>query len=270
MARHVIIMLGSKTFSLDRGWHYLSTHNKSVAESPMSDFFELNTTRASIFGSPLICLLLKFYNRRCSVARDRIFSLVSLCSEKGDIKIDYECPAFQLAHQVVTACHSTICICTTILVLEMLESDIRQLSSDALALLMTDGPYLEFELAPLELEHYSNDYIHHNYIDHGSCALLGKLIRDSTLACPVKCDGEDKNFPRGFSCCENANRFGKQKLRVSFAYAWAWYKQQDSSKLVDIEQRLGVRAESVGKYTKPTNRVPRLGWGNSDMYQNQS
>lgn len=257
-------MLGSKTFSLDRGWHYLSTHNKSVAESPMSDFFELNTTRASIFGSPLICLLLKFYNRKCSVARDRIFSLVSLCSEK-DIKIDYECPAFQLAHQVVTACHTTICICTTMLVLEMLESDIRQLSSDALALLMTDVPYLEFELAPLELEHYSNDYIH-----HGSCALLVKFIRDSTLAFPAKCDGENKNFPRGFSCCEHANRFEKQRLRVSFAYAWAWYKQQDRSKLMDIEQRLGVRAESVGTYTKPTDRVLRLGWGNADMYQNQS
>jgi hypothetical protein len=260
LARHVIIMLGSKTFSLDRGWHYLSTYDKTMAESPMSDFFELNTTRASIFGSPLICLLLKFYIRKCSVARDRIFSLVSLCSEKNDIKIDYECPVFRLAHQIVAACRNTICMCTTVLILDMLEPDIHQLSSDELALLVTDGPYLEFELADRVVTLDPNIYVHQG----GSCALLVQLIRDSDPVCPVEHKGENQNFPKGYSWSKRANDYRKWKFRVSFVYAWIWYKQQERPRWINIEQRLSIRSKLVGKYSEPTDHVPHLGWGNAE------
>jgi hypothetical protein len=260
LARHVIIMLGSKTFSLDRGWHYLSTYDKTMAESPMSDFFELNTTRASILGSPLICLLLKFYNRRCSVARDRIFSLVSLCSEKDDIKMDYECPVFRLAYQIVAACRNTICMCTTVLILDMLEPDIHQLPSDELALLVTDGPYLEFELAGQELKLDPNTYVHQG----GSCALLVQLIRDLDPICPVEYKEENQNVSKGYSWFKRANHSREWTFRVSFVYAWIWYKQQEGPQRNDIEQRLSIRSKSVGKYFKPTDHVPHLGWGNAE------
>lgn len=234
----------------------------SAVDSAQKDFYNLSTSKSSIIGSPLIRLLLKFYSRKCSVARDRIFSLVSLCSEKDRIKVDYECSVFQLAHQLVSACRSTICICTTLLILDMLGSEIYQLSSDELTALLADGPYLEFELEPTEGQIYPNDNAH-----LAPCALLKELVKDSGR-CATKCDREHKHkkTPNGVSWCNHTNRHGVWKFRVSFLYAWIWYKKQERSQQMNIRQRLSIQSRLVGKVAVPIDGLPRLGWGNWNIH----
>lgn len=206
-------------------------------------------------------LLLKFYHRECSVPRDRIFSLVSLCSEKARIKVDYRCSVFRLAHQIVAACRSTICMCTTVLILDILDADIQQLSSDELTHLMADGPYLEFGLYSIMNKFYPNGNVH-----QGCCGLLGKLIKDLPLTHPGEPDREHRNVHQGFSWSRYVNDRWARKFRVSFVYARAWFKQQDNSRRKKIGRSFGILPKSAHRSTRSPDMYPRLGWGNSDMH----
>ncbi|KAH8626781.1 hypothetical protein IG631_18799 [Alternaria alternata] len=261
-------MVGWRMFGLDfiqfqsrKAMRYIQ--GTILENSEVENMYSLSTGRTKIMGKPLMWLLLKFYNRECSVPRDRIFSLVSLCSEKDRIKVEYGCSVFQLAHQIVDACRSTICMCTTVLILDMLDPEIQQLSSDELTHLMADGPYLEFDLYPIMNRFYPNGNVH-----QGCCALLGKLINDLPVSYLDEPDREHKNIYQGFSWSKHINDRWAQKFRVSFVYARAWFKQQDKSRRKKIGRSFGILPKSKHGSIRSSDTYPRLGWGNSDMHAN--
>ncbi|KAF2679719.1 HET-domain-containing protein [Lentithecium fluviatile CBS 122367] len=73
----------------------------------------------SLKGKSLIELLSIFRGRGCTTKRDRIFSLLALCTE--DITVDYAITDEAVFHQTLKACHETLCICAVSVVAQALE-----------------------------------------------------------------------------------------------------------------------------------------------------
>jgi hypothetical protein len=69
----------------------------------------------------LMFLLNRYENKQCTFLRDRIFSLLAVCVDKPDIKIDYDIPEDELAIKVLTACSYPLCLCSVKIVVAALE-----------------------------------------------------------------------------------------------------------------------------------------------------
>jgi hypothetical protein len=77
-----------------------------------------------IMNQPSAMLLFDLRNNKCSVARDRVFSLASICSEKGLIQVDYEFLVFQFVYQILSVFNINVCVCTTTNILRILRLEI--------------------------------------------------------------------------------------------------------------------------------------------------
>jgi hypothetical protein len=69
----------------------------------------------------LMSLLDMFKDKQCAFLRDRIFSLLAVCVDKPDIKIDYDVPHDELAVKVLSACSYSLCLCSVKIVVAALE-----------------------------------------------------------------------------------------------------------------------------------------------------
>lgn len=61
----------------------------------------------------LIHLLWVFRGSQCFIARDRMFSLLSLCTAGSDLTVDYNMPVETLAINALKTCREKFCFCTT-------------------------------------------------------------------------------------------------------------------------------------------------------------
>jgi hypothetical protein len=64
----------------------------------------------------LISLLDSLRQTQCAVARDRIFSLLSLCDEGNSIRVDYSVSDKDLAYEILKRCGDMLCMCSIWLV----------------------------------------------------------------------------------------------------------------------------------------------------------
>jgi hypothetical protein len=62
-------------------------------------------------GKSLITLLNDFKFQQCRLNRDRVFSLLALCSDAQGLKVDYKISDAQLALSVMRCCPETFCLC---------------------------------------------------------------------------------------------------------------------------------------------------------------
>jgi hypothetical protein len=67
-----------------------------------------------IIGAPLKDLLAQFADKQCSIPRDRIFSLLSLCKGGSSFNIDYKLSDAEILAQVLRHDGNQNCLCTAI------------------------------------------------------------------------------------------------------------------------------------------------------------
>jgi hypothetical protein len=61
----------------------------------------------------LFHLLEKLRDKQCSNPRDRIFSLLALCSDCVNLKVDYDIPALDMALSILKGCENSLCFCSS-------------------------------------------------------------------------------------------------------------------------------------------------------------
>lgn len=162
LAQSITIWLDRVSFGFKEmmdGWEYFSALptrdersrlRNGVGSHPQTDlqtaFFR--SARRWHEQSPhdrLVVLLEQFRDKQCKVPRDRIFSLLSLCSDEGQsLTVDYEIPEMELAAQVLRQCEGSLCLCSTIVVLQALGLGDRE-TPDPMAN-SPHEPYLEFDV----------------------------------------------------------------------------------------------------------------------------
>jgi hypothetical protein len=117
----------------------------------------------------LISRLHEFRGQQCTIKRDRIFSLLSLCREGPDVKVDYAVPDTQVMVQVLEACEKTLCFCSIAIVAEALE--LRRLPDLEVTL-------RDFQFAPLRFDFGNQTYcpICNEMIDLTRTRMVGHLF----------------------------------------------------------------------------------------------
>jgi hypothetical protein len=109
-------------------------------DETISQVTSLATEQYDSGGKSLLGLLSRFRDRQCSVRRDRIFSLLSLCSEGSRIHVDYGISDLQLLYRVLDASPGTSCLCSAAIVVHALD----------LTALISDEPRLMEEFAEFD------------------------------------------------------------------------------------------------------------------------
>jgi hypothetical protein len=304
LARRISIRTGSVAHTLEQcRW------SKRYYESAAFKFFyDYNGYRDMIMRRSLALLLFHLRANKCSIARDRIFSLLSICSEKGRIQVDYESPVFQFVYQVLSVSSCTVCVCTTMNILGILRLEIDQLSANDLALLASDGPYLEFSFARSKFDLKSDSALQ----DEVYCELLNEITdwtkpRDQTspavsLRLPsvtTQTFSQDvlgttyqglgfKRADIAALCCTAIGSsvrdtpdyiihkdsswlqdgFGDWKFRVCFVYIWNYYKGIAMYSAENPGERLCARVISTDIGAFGYSPV-HVGWGSLDLHADQ-
>jgi hypothetical protein len=112
-----------------------------------SPFMQFTTNVSSIRGTSLVELLVRFKNRECTVARDRIFSLLSICSEGTNVKVDYSLPDEEIVFQTLQSSKEQLCLCSAAIVARALEvKDSPTFSFDSPSIGLHPQPYIEFDV----------------------------------------------------------------------------------------------------------------------------
>jgi len=121
LARHAVIRLGNELITLEQtiaGLQRfgLDKHHLELKHSPFLPFMEFR--REDFAGMNLILVLKQFYGKKCENPRDRIYSLLSLCSHQGrGIDVDYGTPVLEVAINVLRECHRSFCLCSIVMLL---------------------------------------------------------------------------------------------------------------------------------------------------------
>jgi hypothetical protein len=142
---------------------------------PFAQFAALEISRrSSLIGKPLVDLLCHFADRECGLARDRIFSLAYLCSEKDAITIDYGVSVFRLIYQIMGSWKKSLCACLTVVIMRNLGPEIASLSAEELRYLA--GAYLELDIIDLEVQLDRLDAFEDRCIPLQACCVLRRIF----------------------------------------------------------------------------------------------
>lgn len=191
---------------------------------------KLDTNRES----DLLTLLERFGNQQCADPRDRVFSLLSLCSTGGRIvPVDYNIPLDELAIRILVQDPDRLCICSIAIVLSVVSS-----RSVPWAYIDT-GPWFEIELP--------NGFATRGYICLDS-------VRE--CICPYVCPPPDIGLERSGIWRLKIRPDGMTALRVS------------SQWIVDQNRDRSLLCSSAKKSSKrwPPGRFIRLGRGNAQDF----
>jgi len=119
----------------------LSTKSTPDPRALISAFEE---ARSLYQGASIISLLAHFRNKKCTIPRDRIFSLTSMSAEGPKVRIDYNASDSDIVRDVLQHCTTSMCVCTPLIVAQCIGF------SGSLATLFprdtTIGPYLEIKV----------------------------------------------------------------------------------------------------------------------------
>lgn len=135
----------------------LSTLDIPWQHSHFGQFVDIRNGTIDLSNHTLIDLLEHFQDRKCSIPRDRVFSLLSLSSDLSkSIRVDYDMPEDLLAYQILQACTGAgnskyeTCFCSATIVARGLGMAVSDESTEFPA----SGrarTHLEFEVANLDL-----------------------------------------------------------------------------------------------------------------------
>lgn len=152
IARNIVVAIGSLTFTFDklremiRGIGYLPASTEEVGQVLALGSGE------NILGEPLAKLLSTFREKKCSVTRDRIFSLLALCAERNHIKVDYGCSVLEMVYSIMKSNEHTFCACSTSIIIESLAPEINDFSRGE-DIRYEKGPYIEIDARGMDWIH---------------------------------------------------------------------------------------------------------------------
>ena len=127
LARKVAVLINEKMTSLRKVVNYVSDGlTDSWLWSPMRGL--VNTGLLLRFGEskPHLLDLLKdkfWADKDCSIARDRVFSILELVQEGKNILVDYNATPIDLARNILSACSHVPCPCSVLALLRALGID---------------------------------------------------------------------------------------------------------------------------------------------------
>lgn len=125
LARHAIVFLDNEPMGLpnllDSMKSFYLLAEDSYKSSSFSQHVESSQESDIITGLPLVSLLGRFRRKRCTLAQDRVFSLLSLCSSSSRIAVEYDQDAVRLACNILSHSPSPLCLCEIMTVLHDLD-----------------------------------------------------------------------------------------------------------------------------------------------------
>lgn len=116
---------------------------RNCEQSPFTRFSGIVSDQ-ELRGQSLIYLLLHFRDRLCSIPRDGVFSLLSLCSETLDV--EYELSDAHLMYRILDACKDRLCLCSAALIAETLKLPSNFDKLDTVVDQDSFQPYIEFDI----------------------------------------------------------------------------------------------------------------------------
>jgi hypothetical protein len=161
-----------------------SSHFDSTPQSPLGQFVSVMEKPHKIKEKGLVELLIYFQNKQCENPRDRIYSLLSLCSGDGrDVEVKYDDSIADLAYRALVRCEKSLCICAAVEVAHALGMD--EPSSQEEQKRLPDDPWLEFDVVaetlgaggPLRFLYSGNK----PYMENGTGFYLGDTCESSSF-----------------------------------------------------------------------------------------
>ena len=144
LARRILVAIGLLTLTITELREMI--HGMNYRPDTTEGFSQVLTLGSgeNILGEPLAKLLMTFRNRKCSIARDRIFSLLALCAPRDHIMVDYGCSVFELVYSIMRSNEDTFCACSIFIVMKSLAPEIDDLwpGEDSR---YGKGPYIEID-----------------------------------------------------------------------------------------------------------------------------
>ena len=166
LARNVLILLGRESFKLPDLVQAMNNFEHPDLLSGFSDctfarFAETVNDPEKIRSRTLINLVDEFRDKECEIPRDRIYSLLSLCSDFQHPQVDYDQPSEDLAFDVLKRSDEPLCTCSALLIAQTLRLDDQhhqhvELSDQAIS-------FIEFDVRGLRFDRHAmlcNDQIH--------------------------------------------------------------------------------------------------------------
>jgi len=102
-------------------------HDTILAQDPHGSFGRIPLWNKSGRVLPgidsLLLLLCRFQHQKCSVQRDRVFSLHTLCIEGPRITVDYQLSDDDFLEHVLSACADRLCLCSPTIVATALQTE---------------------------------------------------------------------------------------------------------------------------------------------------
>jgi len=180
LARRIAVAIGPLTITMHR-LRVLLRGLPGNTDEAIGRVFALISSQ-KIVGNPLASLLLTFRDKKCSVARDRIFSLLALCSETHAITVDYGCSGLELVYSIMKSNEHTLCACSTLVVMQSLAPEIDNLQPNSDGRIR-NGSYIEIETNGTDWVHIGegNECVVLNYICSRAFATKDtRLLPDAT------------------------------------------------------------------------------------------
>jgi hypothetical protein len=129
LARALVVMAGEDAIDFASLAHACSYATDTVTSTPLKEYASLMLEQKSyhiedsLSGAVvlsgkwestwgLLKLLKHFSGKCCALRRDRIYSLLALCTGGEKIRVDYDGPDIELIMQVIDACKDQMCFCS--------------------------------------------------------------------------------------------------------------------------------------------------------------
>jgi hypothetical protein len=151
LALCIVVSLGTELFNYSDLFYHTTYMPELRIDNSFYQFEYINQKQSTeLRGSSLLYLLRHFRNKRCSVPRDRVYSLLSVCDESYKLDVDYETPTAELAYQLLECYRDCMCLCAAIIVAEALH--VRYKPFGKPDDLHFAGLYLEIEIQGFNIE----------------------------------------------------------------------------------------------------------------------
>jgi hypothetical protein len=130
------------------------TIETSSREGKLKEFgiiARIQRERSAMKGQCLFSILESVHDKQCSNPRDRIFSLLALCSDCRNLKVDYDILPQDLLVEILESCQDRVCFCTAnflshILAIERSTDNVHRQDVAQLPLVYTESP--DISLSP--------------------------------------------------------------------------------------------------------------------------
>ncbi|KAH8716760.1 heterokaryon incompatibility protein-domain-containing protein [Phaeosphaeriaceae sp. PMI808] len=167
LARNVVVLLCRESFKFPQLINRMRSFDNidfgTLSGCPLARFADLISDPEKLRHQSLIVLLDKFRDKECEIPRDRIFSLLSLCSDFQHPQVDYSQPSEDLAYDVLKRSDAPICICSALLVAQTLRLAASQEGDEESASQTKPMTFIELDIKGLRFARHAmlcNDQIY--------------------------------------------------------------------------------------------------------------